>query len=180
MRTVDASNVFERWRVNCSCLRGFCAVFPAPATFKNVVPYKKISKTTALSLQNKIINKYIITTPIYKNRQIIVDYSKVWDSCCTSLNLLGLFTAMEPCPSIEVNRPLVCKYRLMYRATNVWGLVWYSFITSLGAATWSPLRRFNKVTHTMAALIPAWCVNAENGIASISMFFTPCWIKPSR
>lgn len=39
--------------------------------------------------------------------------------------------------------------------------------------TWSPFSLSNSVTHTTAALIPAWCVSAAKANDSISMFLTP-------
>lgn len=60
--------------------------------------------------------------------------SIISDSCCTSLNLLGLFTDQGPWPE-EGSLPLVCRYFLMYAATSFWGLSCHSFITSLGAFT---------------------------------------------
>lgn len=39
--------------------------------------------------------------------------------------------------------------------------------------TWSPLRRSKRVTHTMAARMPAWCVSAPKMVHSISMLTTP-------
>lgn len=85
---------------------------------------------------------YIIKPPIWNVYVTESSVIKLWKglnyswaslSCCTSLNLRGLF--IDP-PRTFPRRPCCANLFLMNREMRTWGRFCHSIITSFGAITW--------------------------------------------
>lgn len=131
---------------------------------------------------------------IFWNENVwLATYSWASDSCWTSLKRRGEQIELFATSGFFSELSTAKCFRIK-RDTRSCGRSCHSCITSFGVftchihkryyshcnknhrkshRTWSPFKRSNSVTHTMAERMPAWYVSAANIVHSISILITP-------
>ena len=106
--------------------------------------------------------------------------SSTWDPCASWWISRPTFEAVA---AIRWEPPSEPRSAKGVHGTLNLSAIWTHSSWLIRKLTWSPLKRSSRDTHTTAALIPAWWVNAANASDSISMlvtlFLCRWWMKAS-